>query len=157
MANTYYRNKNTQIWINDPRAEFCEHTEKDKSLAFMVIGESDSFGPLSRVVVCEPCYNQAIEHEENLLQPCHDCKKRFKTKELNEWKWWDFYANQGDTPLLICNECWEATTHQARLKHDREEYDYEHGNREQRQAEWEEFDRLYGDDDPRYNEEYDED
>lgn len=58
---------------------------------------------------------------------CHDCKKPFFKKDGIEWKWYDFYAAQGDEPLSICNQCRKGETHRHRVERDRVDYEEEMG------------------------------
>lgn len=102
----------------------CEHVEKDPSLLFAISTENDSFGCES-YCLCKVC-DDAVEAEEGeKLQVCHDCHKSVKTKDGFEWKWYDFYAPQGDEPLFICNECRTKERHRNRVSKDREDYEEE--------------------------------
>jgi hypothetical protein len=38
---------------------------------------------------------------------------------ITEWRWYDFYAAQGDEPYYICSLCWELPKHQTRMSNDR--------------------------------------
>jgi len=88
--------------------------------------EDDSFGPVGRFVMCEPCYKAKHDEDEEMTF-CHDCKKTEKAKETIKWRWYDFYAEQGDEALVICRECWKAPRHQDRMANDRAERDEEDG------------------------------
>lgn len=50
---------------------------------------------------------------------CYDCKKPTFKKDGFEWKWYDFYAAQGDEPLFICNQCRKGEVHRHRVENDR--------------------------------------
>ena len=65
--------------------------------------------------------------EDEEMTFCHDCKKTEKAKETIKWRWYDFYAEQGDEALVICRECWKAPRHQDRMANDRAERDEEDG------------------------------
>lgn len=58
---------------------------------------------------------------------CCDCKKSKFKYLTREWRWYDFYAPQGDEPMTICNECWTKPRHQERLARDRQELSEEMG------------------------------
>lgn len=58
---------------------------------------------------------------------CHDCKKPFFKKDGIEWKWYDFYAAEGDEPLFICNQCRKGEVHRHRVESDRIDYEEEMG------------------------------
>ena len=45
---------------------------------------------------------------------------------MRQWRWYDFYAPQGDEPLEICKCCWEAPKHQERMLRDRQNEDAEY-------------------------------
>jgi hypothetical protein len=51
--------------------------------------------------------------------PATTAKKQFKQKDLTTWKWYDFYAAQGDEPLLLCKECRNGERHKKRVAEDR--------------------------------------
>jgi len=44
------------------------------------------------------------------------------------WKWYDFYAAQGDEPLRICYACQKLAKHKTRVRRDREDYNAEFPN-----------------------------
>lgn len=99
----------------------CEHVEADPSCAVTVRREMDSFGPVSSYVVCTACDDKACEEEDNREYTCYDCGKEFPLKGGTLYKWWGFYAPQGDEELPVCNHCRIQPKHLARLKRDREE------------------------------------
>lgn len=96
----------------------CEHVEADINLATIIRREMDSFGPVSSFVCCKACDEKATEEEDNEDCHCADCKLTVKKKDGFEWRWYDFYAAQGDTPLFICNKCKELDRHKARVARD---------------------------------------
>ena len=98
----------------------CEHVEHDCTTAYAVFCEDDSFGPVGRYVVCKDCYLKEKQEEDERIDYCQDCGKALPQKELRVWRWYDFYAAQGDEPLVICDECWKAPKHQWRLQKDEE-------------------------------------
>ena len=102
----------------------CEHVGADSSLAFVISREHDSFGS-EGYVTCESCYEQSLEEEDNSREVCHDCSQTVLRKEGYFWKWYDFYAPQGDEPLFICHECAKKEKHTERIRRDREEYEAE--------------------------------
>lgn len=103
----------------------CEHVDADINLAVALRREMDSFGPVSSHVCCKACDEKAQEEEGNEPHECRDCHLTFPKKEGVLWKWYDFYAPQGDEPLFICNGCKTQPTHQNRLKKDQEDYERE--------------------------------
>ncbi len=38
-----------------------------------VVGEQDSFGPVTRIMKCDACYQELREAEQQELITCHDC------------------------------------------------------------------------------------
>jgi hypothetical protein len=106
----------------------CEHVEQDISLAYAVRMERDGFGPVGSCVCCKECDAKADEAEDNEERVCDDCKQTVKQKDGGEWKWYDFYAAQGDTPLFICNCCRKLPKHQHRIAKDSADYNAEFGD-----------------------------
>lgn len=102
----------------------CEHVEKDPSLMTRVSYENDSFGR-EGYCMCQVCADAADEHDRLEEHTCSDCKGSFPAKDMVEWKWYDFYAAQGDQPLWICNTCRTKERHIQRVKKDRQEYEEE--------------------------------
>lgn len=103
----------------------CEHCEADISKADYLRKENDSFGTVSSWVCCSECDTKADEAEDEEEEVCFDCKKTVKMKDAVEWRWYDFYAPQGDEPLIICNECRTKEKHLDRVRKDREDYEEE--------------------------------
>jgi hypothetical protein len=96
----------------------CEHVEKDINLAAVLRREMDSFGPVSSYVCCQACDTKALEEEDNEECVCRDCGMTVKKKDGIEWRWYDFYAPQGDEALFICNACKVLPKHQNRVARD---------------------------------------
>lgn len=96
----------------------CEHAEKDINLAQVIRREMDSFGPVSSYVCCKACDDKAQEEEDNEECVCKDCGLSKKKKEGAEWRWYDFYAPQGDVAPFICNECRKLPKHLDRVARD---------------------------------------
>lgn len=99
----------------------CDHVEADASLAHVVMFENDSFGREGHVA-CKVCEDKADEEEGKEAVVCHDCKQDKEKKDTIEWKWYDFYAAQGDEPLIICDCCRGKEVHQNRVARDRAAY-----------------------------------
>lgn len=102
----------------------CEHVGDNPSLLYKITYENDPWGR-EGYCLCQACSEQAdaVEDEEEVI--CYDCQQTFKKKDTIEWRWYDFYAPQGDEPLTICQSCKKAEKHQARVKQDREDYEEE--------------------------------
>lgn len=121
----------TKGMLNHPLAEHCEHILGAKAQAYACFCEDDSFGPLVRYFVCQPCHDKAIEEHHQQKTCCNDCKQMVLNSKMRQWRWYDFYAAQGDEPLDICDDCWTGEKHQKRMKQDKldaqdeeEYYDY---------------------------------
>lgn len=67
---------------------------------------------------CQSCVQKENEEYENELVFCGDCKTLKPRKEVRSWRWFDFYAAQGDEPMLVCTSCWGAHRHQRRMEQD---------------------------------------
>lgn len=52
---------------------------------------------------------------------CCDCKTKIEPGTERKWRWYDFYAAQGDEPFIICAGCWDAPRHQWRMEQDRKD------------------------------------
>lgn len=103
----------------------CEHVEADPSTAAYIYRENDSFGPVSSYVCCRACHETSEEEEGEEEVVCYDCKQTVKQKDTVSWKWYDFYAPQGDEPLIICNECRMKEKHLERRRKDQAAYEEE--------------------------------
>jgi len=108
-----------QCWLKKDEGDKCMHVEKDATKAFAVHCEDDSFGPVLRNVVCEECFTKAEKASAEVLCTCSDCRKAVRAEDTREWRWFDFYAAQGDEPLVLCLGCWEAPKHLERMAEDR--------------------------------------
>lgn len=96
----------------------CEHVEANSALLHMVAYENDSCGR-EGMCLCAPCSAQAQAQKDAELVTCNDCKQEFKTVDTISWKWYDFYAAQGDEPVCVCKECRGKPAHQRRVQVDR--------------------------------------
>lgn len=105
----------------------CPHAEKDLNLAQILRSEKDTWGPVATFVCCLECDQKASEEEQKQIVVCHDCSGSFEKKDTIQWKWYDFYAAQGDQPLTICNTCRTRPTHRKRVEDDRADYEDEFG------------------------------
>lgn len=105
----------------------CDHVVGNIDLAYTMHSEKDSFGPVSTHVVCKECDKAIDEEEGNQECTCRDCKQTVKKKDGIEWKWYDFYAPQGDEPIFVCKACRSQPPHQNRLAKDRADYEAEFG------------------------------
>lgn len=102
----------------------CEHVEADSSLLFCISSENDSFGSES-YGMCEQCLHALLAEEGEEDVVCHDCHQTFKQKDTISWRWYDFYAPQGDEPLIICKTCKTQEKHKARVYKDDQDYNDE--------------------------------
>jgi hypothetical protein len=104
----------------------CDHVNNDHSLLHRVSYENDSFGK-EGYGVCKDCAEKHDLEEGGKKVICKDCKTEVAVKDTITWKWYDFYAAQGDIPLIICRECTNKGTHLRRVQRDREDQDEEFG------------------------------
>lgn len=100
----------------------CQHVENDPSLATHVSRENDSFGIVSQYVCCQACFEELKQEEGRKVVTCNDCHGVFEAKDTKQWRWYDFYAAQGDIPLTVCNTCWDKDRHQNRMAKDHQDY-----------------------------------
>lgn len=107
--------------------DVCEHVEKDHSLAVSFTQENDSFGIVDRYVMCRACSDAQAKALEEEIVCCHDCNEHKPAKETTQWRWYDFYAPQGDEALVICDECWKQPKHIERMRKDNEAFEWEFG------------------------------
>jgi hypothetical protein len=131
FTSTYIANKSAedkQKYVDQDSA--CEHVEADVNVAQYVLKENDSFGTVGSHVVCAECKKKAEEEEDNETYVCVDCKETKPQKEGIQWKWYDFYAAQGDTPMFVCDCCRPKEKHQARVAADQRAYNEEFGDPE---------------------------
>lgn len=102
----------------------CIHVTEDPSLLFIISSENDIWGSESHCL-CEECYEK-IEVAVGLESVvCHDCYLTWPRKDTISWKWYDFYAPQGDEPLIICKECQKKEKHLQRVATDKADYEDE--------------------------------
>lgn len=127
MANaTGFRATKTFSYLEE--SDFCEHcSAKDLSKAVGYFYEDDSCGPVGRYIVCAVCRDENKEAEGNQSTCCHDCKLTVLTKDTINWKWYDFYAPQGDELLVICKDCQSKEVHVKRVAKDQADYESEFG------------------------------
>ena len=111
--------------MNDLDEEFI--TASLKEGVFTKRGEMDSFGPVCIFISCHVCEEANQEAEDNETVHCDDCKQARARKDTIEWRWYDFYAPQGDEPLVICTECQSKPKHVKRVAKDEADYRYEMG------------------------------
>lgn len=104
----------------------CEHVEKDVSTMAHIRYENDPWGR-EGYCVCQECFDKSETKKGEEFHTCSDCKTDIPLKDGVMWKWYDFYAPQGDEPLFVCNECRKLENHQARVKRDTADCDYELG------------------------------
>lgn len=107
-------------WLKDDCSDRCEHVDSDPDTAYSVFTEDDSFGPVVRYIVCQPCYVKTKQEENDEKHVCNDCKQSVRRAEGIMWKWYDFYEAQGDEPLFVCLKCTELPRHKDRVARDRE-------------------------------------
>lgn len=130
MANQLSTKSVTKALLDHPYTEHCEHILAATACAVAVLCEDDSFGPLTRYAVCKACHDKAKAEHNAQLVTCCDCKQHKPRSDVRQWRWFDFYAPQGDEPLDVCKACWDEPKHQSRLAQDRmdaqAERDYDH-------------------------------
>lgn len=106
--------------------EPCEHILAGEP-CYCEYVESDSFGIVGESPVCKDCYDKIELEAQAEIHSCHDCHKKVPASEGVFWRWYDFYAPQGDEPMFICNECTVKPTHINRREKDQRDYNYEMG------------------------------
>lgn len=104
--------------LSQPESDLCEHVKADPASAVALFKEDDTFGPVVRYICCATCRDQQIKEEGEEKIACQDCGTVYTRKEVIFWKWYDFYAPQGDEPLVICRPCAQATRHKLRVSQD---------------------------------------
>ena len=117
-----------KITLND---HACEHCEEDPNQTYAIFREMDSFGLVGEYAVCKDCYDKEVQRQKQETVTCRDCGEEKPRSETSEWRWYDFYAPQGDEPLTICHDCWDKPTHKNRRAQDKRDRDEEaaHFNR----------------------------
>lgn len=103
----------------------CEHVQNHPEMLYVISRENDSFGIVGEYGMCQSCYRQMKENINNEKVICHDCHQTVNKGDTISWKWYDFYAPQGDEPMIICNHCRTLPKHKQRVIKDREEYEEE--------------------------------
>lgn len=121
---TYFPHDESTKVIRDSACPHCENNPKN---IYAIFKESDSFGPVSEYAMCKDCYSVEKEKIQESEVGCEDCKQMKKRSEVTPWKWYDFYAPQGDEPHNVCKDCWTKPLHQHRMAQDREDRDQELG------------------------------
>ena len=121
--NWFVKKHNAIVGTSEDR---CEHLQ-DGVQSHTATEERDSFGGDGYYHLCEACANKAQEEEDNRTVVCKDCKSVVLSKDTITWTWYDFYAAQGDIPLVICKSCASGSKHQDRLDRDRRDYEQEFG------------------------------
>lgn len=99
----------------------CGHLKVGER-AFNTVVESDTLAPSTESYhECEACYNSRMVELTNC--PC--CSRQIEVGDLREWRWYGFYAPQGDEPITLCVKCWDEPTHQRRIQRSREDMEWE--------------------------------
>lgn len=95
----------------------CSHVTDKSEKLYAISYENDSFGR-EGYCMCKNCWDSAEEKEGENDVVCNDCHRTIKAKDSIEWKWYDFYAPQGDIPLIICKDCEKKEKHIKRKESD---------------------------------------
>jgi hypothetical protein len=104
----------------------CEHVIANPGLMTSISYENDSFGR-EGYCMCDECKAKSEEEESDRDVVCCDCHLTMKAKETISWKWYDFYAAQGDEAMIVCNNCQRKDKHKARVRQDALDRDEELG------------------------------
>jgi len=102
----------------------CEHLETNPELLHVVSYECDSWGR-EGYAMCKACADKAQEEVDDEEVHCQDCHQPVKKKDSIEWRWYDFYAPQGDEPRIVCHVCVNKEEHQERVRRDQIEREQE--------------------------------
>lgn len=105
----------------------CVHMDENLEQPCVLSKENDSFG-FEGYLMCIPCWEKAQAEVAEELCGCRDCKKQVPRGEGIEWRWYDFYAPQGDEAMFICGDCTKLDKHLQRVAKDRRDRDIELGN-----------------------------
>lgn len=124
MVNVYSKSFN-KVVPDDARWDLCDHL-KVGDVATVVHNEDDSFGEVCRMAECKECYDVTKAAEAIELHTCFDCGEDKPGSEMNKWRWYDFYAPQGDEPLDLCDTCLTMPKHRQRVQKDNESAAYEY-------------------------------
>lgn len=103
----------------------CDHVIENPSLLHVIQYENDSFGR-EGYCCCKACYDAGEKERQEKPTTCHECKQTFPRSETTTWRWYDFYAAQGDEAMVLCKTCYAGPKHQARMEKDRRDADEEH-------------------------------
>lgn len=95
----------------------CEHVVKDSSITHVVSYENDSFGK-EGYCLCKECYEKMQREADEELCTCYYCNGSFPRREVIHWTWYDFYAPQGDEPIVVCDSCQTKDEHKERVARD---------------------------------------
>jgi len=108
----------------------CDHVSENPLVMFAVWRENDSFGS-EGYCLCEDCYEAQQNQIEEEVHTCNDCNGDFTLASGGIlWKWYDFYAAQGDEELPVCGECRKKNAHLTRLARDRRDREQDWGEEE---------------------------
>lgn len=125
FTNKVFPNLNSVTDLEDQ----CDHLEDNPNQPVYVTYENDSFGIVGSYAACESCKEeQRKKEQEETILGCYDCKQPTKLKDGTHWRWYDFYAAQGDVAMFICNECWNKPSHQRRMAKDKRDEEMELGD-----------------------------
>ena len=108
--------------------DMCEHVSEHPEMLYMVSRENDSFGVVGEYGMCQACYRKMRDDIDSKEVTCHDCGNVVLKKNTISWKWYDFYAPQGDEPMIICHDCRVKDKHKRRIIQDRHDYESEMGS-----------------------------
>lgn len=104
----------------------CTHVIANANLLAYISYENDSFGR-EGYCMCEECKAKSDEEEDDKDVVCCDCHLTMKVKETISWKWYDFYAPQGDEAIIVCHNCQRKDKHRERVRKDANDRDEELG------------------------------
>lgn len=102
----------------------CKHL-KEGDIAHRVSYENDGLGEPESYAMCKVCSDESLLEQNDVEERCRDCGELHKTGDMIKWRPYDFYAPQGDEPLLICNECCGKEKHRCRVEKDRGDFEDE--------------------------------
>jgi hypothetical protein len=103
----------------------CDHVIQDPNLLYVIQYENDSFGR-EGYCSCQACYEAGQVEAGQRIVTCQECHGEFPKSETMTWRWYDFYAAQGDEAMVLCKTCYAGPKHQARMEKDRQDADEEH-------------------------------
>lgn len=96
----------------------CEHVENGAEVC-TVTAERDGFSRGGCEGECHAQCAACVELEWAEPTRCFDCGKNFPLRDMLQWRWYDFYAPQGDEELPICEGCQVLPVHKNRVLTDR--------------------------------------